>query len=256
VSTGEETTPESGLEDPRPVTRRGPYKSKNDAHIRTVRLPDGEIFEVELGWNALPQGGRVFLRRDGSVMYDSAPPVKTPQAADGGTELVPQAPPEVAARYRGKRGYSWPQAEPGNTLAVKHGATSPRQVEPLAAELVATTLAAAPFLAEPSFQPAVQAWARAEARCALLATYFDEHGLLDAQGNPRPATKLMTSLESLALKLRTRLGLDAASRAGIESSLTSTAVSRAALETALSAGQAILRERLERNAAAAEVAAS
>src|SRR5438874_771269 len=38
------------------------------------------------------------------------------------------------------RGYSWPQFPPGHTLTLRHGAKSPRRVDPLAAELVARVL--------------------------------------------------------------------------------------------------------------------
>jgi hypothetical protein len=41
----------------------------------------------------------------------------------------------------GARGYSWPPFEPGHTLSTRHGAYSPRRVEPLAAELVELALA-------------------------------------------------------------------------------------------------------------------
>jgi hypothetical protein len=36
----------------------------------------------------------------------------------------------------GARGYSWPPAEPGNTLALRHGANSPRLVSERAAEIL------------------------------------------------------------------------------------------------------------------------
>ncbi len=62
-----------------------------------------------------------------------------------------------------------PPFEPGKAVARKHGATSPRVVDPLAAELVATTVEAAPFLDQFTFQPALTAWARSEARWAVVA---------------------------------------------------------------------------------------
>jgi hypothetical protein len=133
---------------------------------------------------------------------------------------------------------------PGHKAALKHGATSARTVNPLVEELIAVTIEQAPFLAQPSFKSALEAWTRAETRCQLLENYLDEHGLLDADGNPRPAAAFATQQENLALKHRTRLGLDAASRAGIEASLTSTAASQASLEAALEKGAQLLRERM------------
>lgn len=201
-----------------------------------IRLPDGEIVKVSQGWNDFGSRGRIYLRRDGSTVFDGRP-----QPDGSGSLAVTSTTPEVATLYPA---WQRPPFEPGNTMAVTHGAESPRRVEPLAAEMIAEATEAAPFLSEPSFGPALKAWARAEARCALLAAYLDENGLLDSKGNPRPATRLMTQMETLALKQRTRLGLDAASRAGIEASLTSSAAAQASLEAALDRGAEQLRERM------------
>ena len=219
-------------------TDPGAEDSTNDARRepdRTIRLQDGTIAELWVGWNDIP-GGRVYLRRDGGMSFKLDPDASPPEEL--GSEEVTRAAAPMRTRYR-----SWEPFKPGNTAALKHGARSPARVNPIAEELVASTLEAAPFLAEQSFRPALEAWARAEARCLLLEQYLDEHGLLDEQGNPRPATSLMNQQENLALKHRIRLGLDAASRAGIEASLTSTAASQASLEAALEAGAAAIRAR-------------
>ncbi len=75
-------------------------------------------------------------------------------------------------------------------------------------------MSAAPYLADDAaYSPAVQAWARAEARVRLLAAFLDEHGALDAEGKPRPALEALYRHERLALDQRSRLGLDPLARA-------------------------------------------
>lgn len=229
--------PDGDAGEPSPSSASGGDNASNDARqkpVRTIRLQDGTFAELFHGWNEIP-GGRVYLRRDGGMSFKLDPEASPPEELASAEVTRATAP--VGERYR------WETFGPGNTAALKHGAKSPAKVDPIAAELVSTTLAAAPFLAEPSFRPALEAWARSEARCLLLERYLDEHGLLDADGTPRPATALMTQQENLALKHRTRLGLDAASRAGIEASLTTTAVGMVSLEAAMEAGTAAIRAR-------------
>ena len=63
-----------------------------------------------------------------------------------------------------------PDFEPGNTVAVRHGATSPRVVSALAIQIAEDFLAEPTtpnWLAEPSFRPSLMAWANAEAVCEL-----------------------------------------------------------------------------------------
>jgi hypothetical protein len=117
------------------------------------------------------------------------------------------------------RGYTWPPFEPGNVAAIRHGAFSERRIAPLADRARAGLLDAAPWLDSPAFSPAVDAWARVEARAALVGAYVDENGPLDDEGRPRAATELLVRLERLALALRQAVGLDPASRARIERDL-------------------------------------
>jgi len=114
---------------------------------------------------------------------------------------------------RGSVGYSWEDAKPGNTIAKKHGAFSARVVDPVARELVEVVLAQVPYLADLSYEPAVWAWARAEARVLVLSAWLDENGTLDESGVPRPALKALKDFERLASTARSRLGLDPLSRA-------------------------------------------
>jgi hypothetical protein len=111
------------------------------------------------------------------------------------------------------RAYSWPPFAPGNTVALHHGAYSPRKVDPLAAELVEQAIAVTDYLAEPAYRPALWAWGRAEARVQLLEEWLAEHGQLDDDGKPRPATELLEKLERRAAAERVQLGLTPLARA-------------------------------------------
>lgn len=107
------------------------------------------------------------------------------------------------------RGYSWPPAEKGNTLALKHGTWSPRVYEPIAQELVAAVIDERPDLV--SYRHAVEAWADAEARAALLREWISKPdvGMVDAEGEPRQGLlKWLVAFEKRAEAGRRRLGLD------------------------------------------------
>lgn len=124
--------------------------------------------------------------------------------------------------YRPPRGYSWAPLQPGHTLTLRHGAYSPRKVDPLARELVEQVAGDLDYLAaDPSYRPALWAWARAEARVQLLSEYIDEHGPLEADGTPRPALDALHRFERLASEARARLGLDPLSRARLGRDVTS-----------------------------------
>ena len=108
-----------------------------------------------------------------------------------------------------------PRHEPfgdGNVVALKHGAWSPRKVEPLAAELVERVTSGVAWLRNVD-RPAVWAWARTEARVQLLSEWLADRGDLDDAGDVRPAADLLTRLEARAESLRARLGFDPLSRA-------------------------------------------
>lgn len=132
-------------------------------------------------------------------------------------------PAEVELDWDGTPLEPWqrPPFRPGHTLSLKHGAYSPRRVEPLAEELVESTLAAAAdrgsvtaYLSEPSYRPSLWAWARAEAKVQLLTEWLmDRGGDLDEDGEVRSAAALLERVERRAVTLRARLGLDPLSRA-------------------------------------------
>ena len=61
---------------------------------------------------------------------------------------------------------------PGNEAAVRHGAYSPRKVNPVAERIVEAIVEDAPYLADPAYALAVWALARIEATRELLAEYI------------------------------------------------------------------------------------
>jgi hypothetical protein len=114
---------------------------------------------------------------------------------------------------RPARGYRWKTYEP------THGAWSPATYEPRAFEIADALLSYADepgspisYLSDPSYRPAVDAWARIESRCSLLADWLSTRGLLDEKGKPRPATDLLDRLEKRGETLRGVLGLTPLSR--------------------------------------------
>jgi hypothetical protein len=109
--------------------------------------------------------------------------------------------------------YRWPPFEPGNMANLRHGATSPRKVAPIAAEIQAHILKEAPWCDQPAFAGALRSLAWTEAQIVLVTEFLDEHGVLRDPGvdelepQPREATRLLRDLENRALKLRNALGL-------------------------------------------------
>ncbi|MBK7610840.1 MAG: hypothetical protein IPJ15_05960 [Actinomycetales bacterium] len=115
-----------------------------------------------------------------------------------------------------------PPFEPGNTVALQHGAFSPRFVDPLAADLVGMVLEdpQVGYLTAPAYRPALWAWARAEAQAQLLVEYLARAGQESGDGvgdldldRVRTAYLLLHRAESRADRSRARLGLDPLSRA-------------------------------------------
>jgi hypothetical protein len=73
------------------------------------------------------------------------------------------------AKGRGA-GSKYEPFQPGHTLSLRHGAYSPRVVEPLARRLLGEFAEAKPVWIEQVDTAALTAWARAEARCEVLRT--------------------------------------------------------------------------------------
>ncbi|WP_235367228.1 P27 family phage terminase small subunit [Rhodococcus sp. Chr-9] len=126
---------------------------------------------------------------------------------------------------------SWqrPPFEKGNTLSLQHGAHSPRTVEPIAQQWVDIAREQAPYLRDPSYEPALLSWARFEAKCDLLHAWIDEHGMFDTEGNPVPAAKILDRYEGRAASLRATLGMDPVSRAKLQKDAAATKLDLAAL---------------------------
>lgn len=97
--------------------------------------------------------------------------------------------------------------------STRHGIWSKRQVEPLAGDLVSGLLSDRPDLN--AYPELVMAWARAEARCLLLADWFVQRGLFDDEGQDRPGLRFVGQFEKLAADLRGQLGLTPGSEADL-----------------------------------------
>lgn len=104
----------------------------------------------------------------------------------------------------------------GNTAHLKHGVWSDRKVDPLALELAEGLAHERPELAR--YPATVWAWARAEARCALLEEWFADHRLVTEDGEVAPVTRFLVQFEKLAIQLRSKLGLDPRSEAELATS--------------------------------------
>ena len=140
------------------------------------------------------------------------------------------------------RGYKWPDATPGNVIALKHGARSPRMYEPLAAEMFEEVMAARPDWQ--GYEETVAAACRFKARAALLDAWLAEHGMFDDRGRPREsAMKWWSQLESKAAALFASLGADPTSEARLaRDRATATAVAFD-LEAVREAGRAAIEAR-------------
>jgi len=145
----------------------------------------------------------------------------------------------------GARGYSWVNfdEDPDHAAAVatRHGVWSKRRVDPLTAELAAGLLADRPDLER--YPETVLAWARAEARCVLLADWVAEHGLVTADGETPAPLRYVAQFERLALNLRSRLGLDPRSEIELVRESAEAARSAVDLDALRERGRAVLDAR-------------
>lgn len=140
--------------------------------------------------------------------------------------------------------YTWEPFQPGNALSIRHGASSERVVAPLANELAAWLVGEYPDLAEPRYALSVSAWARAEARAALLSLYLDGQELVAPDGKPRES--LLAALrgeERRASEERVRLGLSPADHARLERQRADAVKGVADLDAVRAAGRRAIRAR-------------
>jgi hypothetical protein len=151
--------------------------------------------------------------------------------------------PEVGSEATWAPGFDGQRApfQPENEAALAHGARSERHVGPLAARIAGDLLTdpdVPPHIREPMFAASVQAWARAEAVCALMWAWLEERDLIEGltsattttedeergkgTAHRRIVTRTVASvIDTLrkydvhAANLRGRLGLDPASAARV-----------------------------------------
>ena len=125
--------------------------------------------------------------------------------------------------------------QPGHELSTRHGAYSPRKVDPIARELVDTILQSndqtVAYLHAPVFGPALWAWGRAEARVQLLVEYLgDKVGDLEDE-SVKAAHLLLHRAESTAHTLRQALGMTPLARARLGRDVAASQVDAAQLLT-------------------------
>jgi len=113
-----------------------------------------------------------------------------------------------------------PPFEPGNDLAVTHGAYVDAVVVPQAVEMAEELLTPAgtpDYLREPMFGPAVRRWAVAEIRAARAGEWVDQMGMEEAMTPPKPGTappiETVRKMEAHAGNQADKLGLTPVSHA-------------------------------------------
>lgn len=111
-----------------------------------------------------------------------------------------------------------PPFQPGNELAVTHGAYSSKRTDPIARRYI-DELATDPgleYLQAPRFHAALWAWASAMAKVELLQQWVDDMPIQQAADSDRgkiSALELLRKWMSTAQTAATRLGLDPLSAA-------------------------------------------
>jgi hypothetical protein len=138
----------------------------------------------------------------------------------------------TAAEWTPTHNRQHPPFEPGNELSARHGAYSPRKVDPLAAELVALVDEdqSVSWLS-PVDRPALYAWARATVQAQLLTEWLEKAaeetqdgvGDLDS-ASVRAVYLLLHRAETRARSERSRLGFDPLSRAKLHRDKAATGV--------------------------------
>jgi hypothetical protein len=127
-----------------------------------------------------------------------------------------------------------PPFQPGNQLAVTHGAFSAARTDPIARQYI-TELAADPtlsYLDQPRFAAGLWQWATAQARVQLLSEWVDkmsmETSTYSGKGQTSPL-ELLRKWMSTAQTYAARLGLDPLSAARLGKDVASTRVDLATL---------------------------
>ena len=150
------------------------------------------------------------------------------------------------------RGYRWPDATPGNLIALKHGANSERIIAERAELVHQELLAVAPHLDHDQFLPAVNRYLQAASREALLHTYITEKSEVDGPGAVSSRTwEQATAAARLAAKLGSDLGLDPIGHARIRALSVSAAATEETLADLAERGKGMRARRQEAIDAAA-----
>jgi hypothetical protein len=212
-----------------------PFPDDDEARAEAPQQTD-----IDAIWRYVPATMRVYAPtpKDDRMTPNHEPKVST--RADGSSTLE-------------ARGYSWPDAEPGNVIALKHGAESPRVTDAVAEIIADAVLAEAQRLEAEIFQGAIWRYARAEARARLLSNYI----LSVAEEHPeKVGSRLWESAngaDNAASKTAEALGLTPLSRAKLAALVTSTEATSEGLAQPADKGRAI-RERAQAALKDAEMA--
>jgi hypothetical protein len=102
--------------------------------------------------------------------------------------------------------WSRPPFEEGNLVALRHGARSPRVLQPIVDAVLAEAAVSASWAMRPAFAAELTSWAWAEARCRVLRHWIDEHSLLSEES--QQAAGELARAEARAATARDRLGLN------------------------------------------------
>ncbi len=135
-----------------------------------------------------------------------------------------------------------PPFPPGNQVATKAGARSPRIFLRLARELADDLLARRPDLR--GYPDAVEAWAQAEAQTALHRRWLALHGSYDTSSAPRDsALRWLNTFEKRAQAARAVLGLDPISEAKLAKERASASLLATDLRGLAEEGAMVLEQR-------------
>jgi hypothetical protein len=129
----------------------------------------------------------------------------------------------------------WDNFADGNSVALVHGAKSPRTYDPVADAILAEIQAhpeSPEYLSRPLFAHSLRGWAVAEAKLLLIEQYMEQIGVeavMTAVGAQSPVIMHWKQLSEHAARLRARNGLDPVSFVKIGKALTSAGVDLARL---------------------------
>ena len=127
-----------------------------------------------------------------------------------------------------------PPFQPGNQMAVKHGAHSPYRVDPLAHQFRDEILSSPDmaYLTKPQYQATFWSYCRTAARVQLLEDYVDAMSMHEATRSDKGQTSALELLRKWTATLTTlaaRMGLDPLSYAKLGKDVVSTQVDLAKL---------------------------